>query len=225
MRHSLFAIILLSLLSFSLPSTFAQTSAAPTVISVGTTVQQTGVKRLGVNLGNQTYFDSRQMMNNLIFRNPGFEGEMWQSIVHCMAVTANTCTDDKKSSAWPANFFQGASVEVISGTNIGTTTTVVSNTPSVYASGLGIDLTFPTAINLAVGDYLVVKMVVPGNGQAGWSTRVTGTGTVTTETTDLSPSTIGKQAMQLSGPGTSLAAITSYFDSSATRSFVQLNGT
>ena len=55
---------------------------------------RTDVKRLGINLSGQTYYDSGQMLRNLVFRNPGFEGETWQSILHCKHITATTCTDD-----------------------------------------------------------------------------------------------------------------------------------
>ena len=47
----------------------------PSEIVIGPGVQQTGMKRLGINLSGQTFYDSGQMLRNLIFRNPGFEGE------------------------------------------------------------------------------------------------------------------------------------------------------
>jgi len=44
-----------------------------TNIAVTNAIQQSTVKRLGVNLGDQTYWDSGQMLKNLVFQNPGFE--------------------------------------------------------------------------------------------------------------------------------------------------------
>jgi len=211
-----------------LRSSFAQTSTAPTVITIGSAVQRAGIKHLGINLGGETYYDSRQILNNLLSRNPGFEGESWQSIFHCAAVSATTCVDDNKDSFWAANFFQGANVEFITGSIVGATAQVASSTAVVpaadYASRVGVTLTFSTAIHPAVGDYLVVRMLVPGNAQAGWATSTGGAGTVTTELSDLPPGTLGKQAIRVTAPGTATASVVSYFDSTAARSFIQLNG-
>jgi hypothetical protein len=41
-----------------------------------------GVTRLGINLGEQNYYDSGQMLKNLLNRNPGFEGMTNRSILH-----------------------------------------------------------------------------------------------------------------------------------------------
>jgi len=52
-----------------------------TNIAVTNVVQQPSVKRLGVNLGDQTYWDSGQLLKNLVFQNPGFEAEKYRSIM------------------------------------------------------------------------------------------------------------------------------------------------
>ncbi|MDE1175171.1 MAG: hypothetical protein PW789_01020 [Edaphobacter sp.] len=69
------------------------TTGSATNIDIGTTVSQSGVKRLGMNIAGQAFYDSSQMLRNLVFRNPGFEGEIWQSILKCTAVTTTSCTD------------------------------------------------------------------------------------------------------------------------------------
>ena len=94
-------------LSLSLPLTACQRpSAEPspsvTTITIGPEVRHTGAKRLGINLGGQSFYDSGQMLRNLTFRNPGFEGETWQSILHCKSVSLNTCTDENQYAVWPA---------------------------------------------------------------------------------------------------------------------------
>src|SRR5208282_6395550 len=40
------------------------------------------VTRLGIKLGDQDYYDSGQMQKNLLFRNPGFEGMSYRTILH-----------------------------------------------------------------------------------------------------------------------------------------------
>ena len=95
--------------------------AGPTTITIRPEVLHTGVKRLGINLSGQTFYDSGQMLRNLAFRNPGFEGETWQSILHCKSVTAASCTDENQYAQWPDGFLNGARYEVLSGPTRGAT--------------------------------------------------------------------------------------------------------
>jgi hypothetical protein len=222
------------LLAFSLPL-FSTTGliAQATNFEIGDTVQRSSVKRLGINLGGQDYYDSGQMLRNLIFQNPGFEGETWQSVLQCVAVTTTSCTDANVYNVWPANFLQGASYEVINGTAIGETGTITSSTTSAYAAGNTTNPTYGLTVNfaaptipLAVGDYLIVRMQVPGNAQAGWWPTTNGGATLSTDTTDIAPDSPGKQALEINAAGSGQSAsVDSYFDSTAGRSFVQLNGT
>jgi len=202
----------------------AQT-AAPTVINVGSTARWTGVKRLGINLGTQDFYDSDQLMQNLTFINPGFEGETWQSILHCAAVSGTSCTDDNQYAVWPASFFAGAQASFIYGAANGETATVTSSTAP--SGGAGVTISFASlAKSPAVGDYVVVRMTVPGNAQSGWWTTASGGATFATDSTDLSPETPGKQALAIvaSNAGQTATA-SSYFDSTQGRSFLQLQGT
>src|SRR5450432_1111472 len=83
----------------------AAACAQSTNIAVGTTVLQTHVKRVGINLSLETFYDSGQMTKSLVFRNPGFEGEIFQSTIRCSALsTASTCVDENIYSGWPAGF-------------------------------------------------------------------------------------------------------------------------
>jgi hypothetical protein len=63
---SIFAVIGVALAGAG--SCFAQSTA--TNIQVTSAVQQSSVKRLGVNLGDQTYWDSGQLLKNLVFQKP-----------------------------------------------------------------------------------------------------------------------------------------------------------
>ena len=197
-----------------------------TNINVGTTLIQTGIKRLGMNIDSQDYYDSGQMLRNLTFRNPGFEGETWQSILHCASVTATTCTDANVWAQWPANFLQGATFEFIYGAALGQTGTIVSSTAANPSSNVGVTLQFsPMSTAPAVGDFVVVKMSVPGNAQAGWWPSTYGGGALSTDFSDLSPNTIGSQALQMTAPAAGQSAgVDSYFDSSGQEDFVLLNG-
>ncbi len=210
--------------------TAANSPTGSTDIAIGASAHRTGLKRLGINLSGQTYYDSGQMLRNLVFRNPGFEGEMWQSILQCKAVTANTCTDGNQYTVWPADFLQGASFEFISGAAAGASGTVVSSTAAgnTVSEGkrLGVTLTLPKlARQPAVGDFLIVRKDLPGNAQTGWWTNTTGGATLSTEFKDLSPRSPGKQALRISAAGMGQSAtVTSYFDTTNGHSFVQLRG-
>ncbi len=214
------------LLTMLVVASIAMAQTTATTITVPATVKVSGVKRFGMNLGGQAYWDSGQMMKNLVFRNPGFEAESWQSILHCAAVTATTCTDDNIYTVWPVNFLKGASATFIHGAANGETATVSSSTTASSSGGVGVTVTFPAlATAPAVGDYLVVRMTVPGNAAAGWWTTTSGGATLSTDTTDLSTETVGKQALAINASGSGQSAtVNSYFDSSAGRSFLQLNG-
>jgi hypothetical protein len=213
-----FLFVLLSVLSAS-----AQT---PTNIQVTSTVLQSSVKRLGVNLADQTFYDSGQMLKNLIFQNPGFEPEKYRSIMICNAVSANTCTDDNNYSPQPTGFWTGGTYRIISGNSAGKTGTIVSSTKNPSScSGCGQIIQFDQNINAAVGDYFVLSNNFPGNGDTGWWDSTSGGGTITSETNDLSPETPGTQAIVLgaSASGAS-SSVTQYWDSDQGLSFIQMNG-
>ncbi len=219
---SFFMVIVAVLLSA--PASFSQSTS--TNIQISGNVLQTAVHRLGVNLGDQTYWDSGQMMKNLVFQNPGFEGLKYRSIMKCAIVTANTCTDDNNFSSQPTGFWTGGSFEILSGASTGLTGKVIASTKNPSScSGCGQIVQFDQATNMASGDYFVVTNYFPGAGDTGWWDNVSGGGTISTETTDLSPNTPGKQALLLSASkaGTS-ASVAQYFDSFKGLSFIQLNG-
>jgi hypothetical protein len=115
------------------------------------------MKRLGMNISGQSYYDSSQMLRNLVFRNPGFEGEIWQSILKCVAVTSTSCTDMNSWAQWPANFVQGASYEFIYGGAAGQTGTVTSSTAASSGANQGVTINFaqggktPKAIHRLAG--------------------------------------------------------------------------
>ena len=216
------------LLALSLPLLSpAALMAQATNFEIGTTVQRSSVKHLGVNLAGDNFYDSGQMFRNLIFGNPGFEGETWQTIMQCVAVTPTSCTDSNIYNIWPANFLQGATFQVINGTASGVTGTITSSTAANFAGNTGLTFNFAaTTTPLAANNYVIVYMTIPGNAQAGWWPTVAGGATLSTDTTDIAPDSPGKQALEINAAGSGqTASVDSYFDSTVGRSFVQLNGT
>jgi alpha-L-arabinofuranosidase len=197
-----------------------------TDIAIDATAAQTGVKRLGINIPSQNYYDSGQMLRNLVFRNSGFEGEMWQSILRCKAVTAMSCTDGNQWGQWPANFLDGATFEFITGAAAGESGTVTRSLPAQWqVSNQGTTILFAAlAKQPAIDDFVVVRKTFPGNAQAGWWTNTSGGAVLSTEFTDLSPKTQGKQALRIEALSGRSGEVASYFDTSEGRSFVRLHG-
>ncbi len=61
----------LVLLSLSIPSGIPAAAQTATNFAIGTTIQQRNVKRFGIDLGDQNYYDSGQMMKQPSLSIPG----------------------------------------------------------------------------------------------------------------------------------------------------------
>ena len=197
-----------------------------TDIAIETAIAQSGVKRLGMNIPGQTYYGSGQLLRNLVSRNPGFEGTIWQSILHCVGVTATSCTDGTAWAVWPANFLQGATFEFIYGAALGQTGTITSSTAADFKANKGITVSFAQgAKSPGIGDFIVVRKTIPGDAQAGWWTKLSEGATLSTEFSDLAHDSPGKQALKISALGSGQSAeVASYFSHDFDHAFVLLNG-
>jgi alpha-L-arabinofuranosidase len=196
-----------------------------TNIAIGNTTIQPSVKRLGINLGTLTNYDSGQITKNLIVGNPGFEGQIWNSTIRCIYGSATSCTDEDQYAAWPANFWAGATYQFFYGTAAGRSGTISSS--SAPANGVGVTLNFyDSGIVPQQGDYMIVRLTTTGGSSVGWQSSTYGNGTISDNLTDLPPNTLGKQTIALTAPAaTDTAQIQTTFDSTNTTSFIQLNGT
>src|SRR2546428_6996190 len=96
---------------------------AATRIDVTGTVTTPGVKRFGMNLGVNRYYDD-MLMKNLVSRNPGFEGMLYQSVVRCASGTSTGFVDENVYNVWPSGFWNDAAYEVVWGTSKGRSGTV-----------------------------------------------------------------------------------------------------
>ena len=233
LKYSLVSITLLC--PILLRAQASSTAPTFTTINLNNTVLQSPVKRLGINLGAANFYDSGQILKNLIVSNPGFEGEIGQTMVMCSAGTATSCTDSESYAGWPADYWDGATYTVVYGTAAGRSGTITTST-----SGSGQDAVFNfsnSGVAPGAGDYMIVKKPNPPNfcnggpsscvpsAVEGWSYTLGGNGTVGTNTTDLPPGTLGTQSLVMTAPnGGDSATITYYFDSYIGHTFLQLNG-
>ncbi len=196
-----------------------------TDIEISRDVRHGGVKPFGINLSDQSFYDSGQMLKNLVFRNPGFEGETWQSILRCKTVENQTCVDDSLYSVWPANFVAGASYEILSGAAKGARGNILDSGAAGNGHGVSLRLS-PFPRGLASTDFLLLQLSKPGNAQAGWWLQADRGARFVTDFYDLPPETAGHQALRVEAATRGQHAnLASYFDTTANRSFLQLRGT
>ncbi len=193
-----------------------------TRVLIGDRAVQRGVKRFGINLSGQNFYDSGQMLRNLVARNPGFEGETWQSVVRCVGLGQESCTIGEEV-AWPSGFMDGASYDVATGSGAGSRGTVRTST---RVQG-GYRLTFAGAFPGRPGGSreLVLRARKPGDATAGWWTEFTCNSTAVAELHDLPPDSASRQAVRVDAAAPcQRAVLTSYFDSVEGHSFVRLHG-
>jgi hypothetical protein len=186
-----------------------------------------GVTRLGINLGDQNYYDSGQMLKNLLYRNPAFAGMTYRSIFHCQSGGQGRCIDTRGGINFPPGFWDGASYEVLEGAAIGKRGTVTNGGPTAAGFTLALDSAGRDSPGGAIGtgDWIAVRKEFPGDPAAGWWPSLQGGARLEAEHADLPPGTVARQALRIeaSGPGQS-AQINSYFDTTEGRSFLHLRG-
>jgi hypothetical protein len=195
-----------------------------TTINVNNQVLQSPVKRLGINLGATNFYDSGQMLKNLVINNPGFEGEIAQSMIQCGSGTATSCTHSNAYSGWPADFWDGATYQFVYGSALGRSGTVSTFSAANGTTGGVFNFSDSSTVPHS-GDYMIVSKPIPGNATDGWSVYSTGAGSVTTNFSDLPPGTQGIQTAYVNAPTSNDSAnLNYYFDSTPARTFIQLNG-
>jgi hypothetical protein len=224
----------------------ATAARAATTIEVADQVLQSGVKRFGIGLAQHNYYDSAQMMKELLFRNPGFEGLLFQSAVRLgPGGTASSAIEDQPLTQWPSGFWAGASFEIIWGAAKGRTGMVTNslapnraNPPNdPNGSVQGTTYLFadsgPVASN---GDYMVLRRTHLGGTNGGaafasWLVSTDGGGSITSETNDLPPRPANypavlpwsRQCARLDAASSGQqASITGQFD--PLQGFIRLNG-
>ena len=181
------------------------------------------VTRLGVNLGEQNFYDSGQMLKNLLSRNPEFAGMTYRSILHCEAGGAGRCVDTRPGIHFPADFWNGASYEVLEGAAAGQRGTVTAAGPRRrrICADAQLQRQGDWRGRLAGGREESSRTIRRRGGgrrcmaARGWSSS----------TTDLPPGVPVRQALSIEAAGAGQSAdLNSYFDSMAGMSFVHLRG-
>lgn len=200
---------------------------AATTINVSDTVATANAKRLGLCLGFHTYYDSRLLMKELCYRNPGFEGLVFQSALPLASGTATGCVDATPFTQWQNGFWNGAHYEFIWGAAKGRSGTIAEyfRPPPQTTPTTGSTYVFADSGGApAAGDWIVLRKVEDSDPAAGWwvaSTNVTITG----ELADLPPDTLGRQALHAVAPNAPAnLQLASNFDTTPGQTFITLAG-
>lgn len=194
-----------------------------TDIAITSAVARSSLQRFGVNLGQPNYYDAGQMMKNLVFANPGFEPELYQSTIRCTSTPTGACEDRETTSGWSQGFWNGAKFEFFYGAARGRTGRISSYSAAGDKRG-GVFTFSGSGPAPVTGDYMIVRKTMPGSLAAGWTPVVSGGASIAPESSDLPPQTAGKQSLRLAAPPGGQASISTYIDNFSGRSFLRLDG-
>lgn len=200
----------------------ASTATSVTQLRITHEVILARATRLGANLGEQNFYDSGQMLKNLLSRNPEFAGMIYRSILHCDAGGQGRCIDRSPGIKFPADFWNGARYEILEGAATGQRGTVTSAAPA--ASGYALTLnTGGKAIG--AGDWIAIERNAPDDPGAGWWPAMHGGARLELEHNDHPPGLPVHQALKIEASAAGQSAdLNAYFDTMAGKSFVHLRG-
>jgi len=194
---------------------FAQTTITIPVASGGgiQSVLPTGPNGhvFGVNLDDGALYLNGQMSANLLAAAGGsFNPQMWNMATTCLSGTTSTWVDQNQYSPQPANFWQGATFQVVYGADTGETGTITSSDAASGSNGQTLHGTWGTGCSN--GDLMIVRCTSALSTCAGGYTStaassagyfgLSSTANGSFETTDLSPSSTAPQALHMVAPNT-----------------------
>jgi hypothetical protein len=236
-----FAVFAACILAFLFTSASAQTLT----LNDGTIVQGS-TNRMGLNIGAIDYWDSGQILKNLIgSTNPGFEALQNRQIWALTAAgSATTFTIPDQYDGVPPNYWAGGTFTVVEsqsgGAELGCTGAIASNTgPNYPVAGVTtwvapvVTVSTACGASFSVGDVVVMSRSTFPTPESWWESGALGgmAGTVTggaqllSDTTDLC-ATCGAQSLNMNAATAGSSATAAwYFDSENTDNiFVLMNG-
>ncbi|MGD0098494.1 MAG: hypothetical protein ABSB60_18585, partial [Terracidiphilus sp.] len=210
-------------------------------------ILQSNPNRIGLNIGAIDYWDSGQILKNLVgATNPGFEPLQNRQIWALTAAgTATTFTVPDQYDGIPPNYWAGGTFTVVEsqsgGAELGCTGSIASNTgPNYPLTGQStytaptITVSTPCNAAFAVGDTVVLNQSTFPTPESWWESgglggimgSVSGGGKLLSDTTDLC-ATCGTQSLNMNASASSSSAAASfYFDNCYNDDmFVEMNGT
>ena len=217
----------------------AQGITVPTLTLNDSTIVQATTARSGLNIGAVDYYDSGQVLKNLVGSiDPGFEPLGQRQIWALNATgTAASFTDPQVWDEVPTNYWTGGTMTVVDtqsgGAEQGCTQTISSNTTGNGTTAPTFTMAGACATSFKPGDIVILSKSFSStpeswleNSEGGFWSSVSGGGKLLPDTTDLCP-TCGSQSLDMVATAAgSQAQAAQYFDSAPSMdAFVLLNGT
>lgn len=219
-----FLAFLLALLTF--------TASAQTVTPNESNILVASPKKIGINLNGPAYYGAAELYKNLMWRNPGFEPDLYRDkFVAYTAGTSTTFTSPDPYDLVTANFWTGATYKLYRGSPkaLVCSGTIASNT--VAATPNGATYTFSSACTspVAVGDIILLRKADTCTAESAWESQhtgwwvgISGGGKITSDCTTPYD---GQQSLVLDATaGGSAAKAVAHIDSGATVTGILING-
>ena len=205
---------------------------AQTVTPDETSILVARPKKIGMNLNGPTYYQGGEIYKNLLWRNPGFEPDLYRDkFVAFRAGTTTTFPSPNQYDPVIANFWAGASFKLYRGAAAAAicSGTIAGN--SVAANGLGPVYTFsaPCASAVEEADVILLRQAIvctaenvwEGQG-GGWWGEVAGGGRLVSE---CAAPYDGVQSLRMDASvGGSAARVKGYVDTNATDVGILISG-
>lgn len=207
--------------------------SAQTILPTESTVLVQSPKKIGINLGGPSFFGAGELYKNLMWRNPGFEPDLYRDkFVAYTDGTTTTFTAPSQYDPVVANFWTGATFTLYRGSPKAQVCagTIASNT--VATSNSGPTYTFASACSSPVvtGDVIILRKNIActpeqdwETSHAGWWSNLQNGGKLVSEC--VAPYD-GQQSLKLDATAVgSTAGVTAHIDSASWVTGILLNGT
>ena len=214
---------------FVVLASFAQ---AQTITPNESSIVLQSPKKVGINLNGPTYYQGGEIYKNLLWRNPGFEPDLYRDkFVAFTAGTTTTFTSPNNYDPVIANFWTGATFRLYRGLAHQVVCSGIVSGNTVAANNLGPVYTFASPCSSAVqeGDVILLRQAVPCTAESTWEAQGGGWwGGVSSGGKLLSECVApydGSQSLRMDATAAgSTAGVTGYIDTNPSDVGIVLNG-
>ncbi|MFC6647216.1 hypothetical protein ACFQBQ_16895 [Granulicella cerasi] len=217
---------------FLLLLSLAFTGSAQTITPQESTILVAHPKKIGINLGGPTYYGAGELYKNLMWRNPGFEPDLYRDKFVAMAdATSTTFISPNLYDPVVANFWAGGTFKLYRGAPkaLVCSGSIASNT--IAANNAGPTYTFASACSTPVvkGDVIVLRKSIDctpeedwEGSHAGWWAEISNGGRIGS---DCATQYEGQQSIVLdASPSGSTAGVVAHIDTAAWVTGLLING-
>ena len=212
---------------------FASLAQAQTITPDESAIVLQAPKKIGINLNGPTYYQGGELYKNLLWRNPGFEPDLYRDkFVAFKAGTSTTFPSPNSYDPVIADFWAGATFRLYRGSGPRTTVctgTIAANTIAKNNAGPIYTFASPCSSPVQEGDVIILRKAIACTPEAVWEDAGGGWwGSVANGGKLLSECTApydGAQSLRLdASKAGSTASIHGYIDTNPTDVGILFNG-